>query len=213
MTVSITGRTGNAGKTSAQASDVSALTPGATPTSAGISKYWTTEAIQKQTDRQELIAWAGQLDKQRNPLLPRQGEWTFFLTMTFRNSIPRHHAMSAGRNLLRWCSAWRTECPGGKGSKLFRLLLWSAEEHQTGAVHLHALSVTTPAVSPTHCRRCHEKVSSLSNVWRKLKESWFHHYGISRVYPYNPALRFGAERYVVKYVLAETCLDWGVQEW
>lgn len=174
---------------------------------------WTPEAIQKQTDRQTVIAWASQLDKKRTPLLTDQGEWTFFLTMTFRKPIPRHHALTAGRHFVRWCSAWRTGSPGAKRTKVFRLLLWSVEEHQTGNVHLHALSVTTLAVSPTHCRRCQDRVSSHPDLWRQLKESWFLHYGISRVYPYDRNLRFGAERYVTKYVLAETCLDWGIETW
>ena len=181
-------------------------------------------------ERQELLAWAENLDRSvstirtdgvsKQTLLPigamdstlvAPDVWTFFLSLTFRHSIPGHLAMNAGQRLVRWCSAWRPA--SGARTPLFRLLLWSAEGHVTGNVHLHALSVTTPAVSPTHCRRCRDKVSSLFASWQKLKESWFLHHGIARIRPYNPSLNFGAARYVTKYVLDESCLDWGVETW
>jgi len=34
-----------------------------------------------------------------------------------------------------------------------------------------------------------------------------------RAYPYDPKLTYGAEAYVTKYILKETCLDWGIEEW
>jgi len=91
-------------------------------------------------------------------------------------------------------------------------LLWSAEEHATGNVHLHALSVTTPAVWLLHAKKS-PGIESSSRDWSVLKENWYAKWGIARIFPYDPRLKFGAERYVTKYVLAETCLDWGIEEW
>lgn len=158
-------------------------------------------------ERQEMIAWASNLDRNLTPLIPDNQGWTFFETLTFRNAIPPHHAMSAARLMWRWKSAWRQS-----GVGLFRLLLWSAEGHVTGNVHLHALSVCTPGASPRHCRRCRSS-EVYAETWRRLKESWYIHYGIARIYPYDPTLRTGAAGYVAKYVLDENCLDWGVFTW
>jgi len=171
---------------------------------------WTPEAIRNLDARHATAAWA------TNPshltrFMKEDPPWTWFMTMTFRPpGLPPHLAMSAGQRLTRWCSAWRT-FRGGREETLFRCLLWSAEEHKTGLVHLHALSVTTPGALPTHCPRCHE--SSANPLWKTLKESWWQHWGISRVFPYNPKLAFGAEAYVTKYILKPTCLDWGLEEW
>ena len=162
-------------------------------------------------DLDALRVWAGSLDQGLTPLMPENLPWTFFLTLTFRHSIPAHHAITAGQRLTSWCSRWVGRERGRSG--LFKLLLWSAESHSTGAVHLHALSVTTPAASLKHCSRCQPRISSLREPWRKLKESWFQHHGIARVRPYDARLRFGAERYVIKYILHEACLDWGVETW
>lgn len=57
------------------------------------------------------------------------------------------------------------------------------------------------------CQRCADLDGPL---WRRLKESWFFHHGIARIYPYNPVYKLSAERYVLKYILDEKCLDWGV---
>lgn len=165
-------------------------------------------------DRQEVIRWASTLDSQSTPLVPGNLRWTHFLTLTFARSIPTHHAHHAGRLLNRWLTGWRgCECQGARGFRLFRFTLWSAEGHLTGNVHLHALSVISPAPSVTHCRRCHIVASSVSRswpLWKLLKESWFIHHGIARVFPYDERLTCGAEGYVTKYVLDEKCLDWGV---
>ena len=50
-------------------------------------------------------------------------------------------------------------------------------------------------------------------MWRRLKESWFLHHGIARIHPYDPEYKFGAERYVMKYILDDKCLDWGLERW
>lgn len=221
------------------------------------SNLWTPEAIQNQTERQELIQWAQNLDKSlcRTEDTP---QWTYFMTMTFAprerratriaqapdaatlrsranerrpapylqdmktgktlawmpprraGTIPTHHAMSAGPILLRWCSRWQSVA----FSPTFRLLLWSAEAHSMGNVHLHALSVCTPGALQRHCPRCQDVSSRRDKPdWWHLKESWWMHYGKAVVRPYDPSLKFGAERYVTKYVLDENCLDWGLETW
>lgn len=161
--------------------------------------------------RSTLTEWAASLDR----------EWSLFMTMTFRRDVPRHHAMTAGSRFVRWCSAWRDPV---LGTPLFRCLLWSAEEHLTGSVHLHAISACTPLTSVEHMRRSSRPDASFPRprpcrtcagvtdgpLWRRLKESWFAHWGIARIYPYDPQYRLGAERYVIKYILDEKCLDWGV---
>lgn len=163
--------------------------------------------------RDALVGWAASLDR----------EWSLFLTLTFRpeKRVPQHHAITAGQRFVRWCSAWRDPI---LGVPLFRCSLWSAESHLTGDVHIHAISACTPLTSVAHMRTSRETVASSGPrscrvcdrgalddpLWLRLKESWFAHYGIARIYPYDAKYRFGAEGYVVKYVLDEKCLDWGV---
>lgn len=166
--------------------------------------------------RQALVEWA-------KTLTP---EWTFLHHHTFRTPIPPYHAMSAGAALNRWCSGLLPTATAGRS--IFRLLLWSAEGHLTGNVHLHALSVCTPVTSFVHmqprprpsndaarrrCCGCDQRAISEGPMWRRLKESWYHHHGIARIHPYDPKYAFGAERYVIKYILDERCLDWGVETW
>lgn len=45
--------------------------------------------------------------------------------------------------------------------------------------------------------------------WRILKESWFHRWGIARVYPYDHSQ--GAAWYLTKYVLSDENLSWGLE--
>lgn len=159
--------------------------------------------------RTEVCRWAHELAT--DPLTSEE-RWTYFLTLTWRKPLPLHHATSAGRLLTRWLQGWRESRSARKpasSQKTTRCLLWSAEGASTTHVHAHALLVSTPGVFNWHCKRC-ERASKLSPEWRRLKESWYCHYGIARIEPYKPALRFGAERYVLKYILSESVLDWGV---
>lgn len=155
-----------------------------------------------------MLLWAQGLDQTATPLLPTQQGWTWFLTSTFRHPIPPHHALTASRRLTTWSKAWHGTS-SARGST-FRLLLWSAESHKSGNVHLHALSVCTPGAFLKHCPRCQDRVSSLRTDWRKLKESLYIHHGLARVYRYDPTLTCGAVGYVLKYILSRNCLDWGV---
>jgi hypothetical protein len=179
------------------------------------NSLWTPEAKTNLNNRHAMIEWASTLDKQI------RGKWTFFHTHTFgtythpvtkvttgRPAIPRHNAMNAGALLTQWCSRW--EQPNG--DKYFRFLLWSAESHLTGNVHLHALSVVTPETLHRHCDFCKGALSR-STEWRILKESWWAHCGRAVIRPFDESLRMGAERYVTKYVMDEKCLDWGIEEW
>lgn len=165
-------------------------------------RLWTPEAKQAVRNRTESVDWFAKLDRQM------KGQWSYFLTMTFREAIPRHLSHIASSKLISFCSAWATL----SGGKHFKFLLWSAEEHMTGSVHLHALSVNSREPIQRHCEKC-LRALSCGPEWKILKESWFMHHGIARVFPYKPELRFGAERYVTKYVLDEKCLDWGIETW
>lgn len=189
--------------------------------------------------QQELVTWASSLDRIADageclpgargdtktvpPAYARTG-WSFLMHLTFRNPIPNHHAMTAGAHLNSWCSGWRTPAK----DCAFRLLLWSAESHILGNVHLHALSVCTPLDFAEHmrlrrsrgreswsreCGPCSQRAVAEGPDWRRLKESWYVHHGIARVFPFDPRYRFGAERYVTKYILDEKCLDWGIETW
>lgn len=166
------------------------------------SRGWTQEAIENLIRRTLQIAWFATLDK--------QSPWTMFTTMTFRpeSRVPRHHAATAGLRFQSWLSRWRS----GWHLKpsVHQLVLWSAEEHKSGDVHLHALWAHTRGRSQLHCARCKSQLSDEEPDWRVFKDSWFIHWGIGRFYPYDEKMRFGAERYVVKYILDERCLDWGI---
>lgn len=191
-------------------------------TSHPCSLRWSTACrLQDVSRRDALLSWAAKLDP----------TWSFVVTLTFRHAIPSRNALTAGLKFARWASGWRNPV---LQRGLFRCSLWSAEGHLTGNVHIHALSACTPLASVEHMRSTRPQASrpwrscltcessrALGGVnpddspgeqplWRRLKESWFVHHGIARVYPYNPTLRFGAERYITKYILDEKCLDWGV---
>lgn len=169
---------------------------------------WDPQARSNLRARDKMVEWASRLDR----MISRgSSSWTYFHTHTFRpdKSLQRHQALSAGPRLVSWCAKWASTLVG---SVPFRLLLWSAEEHQTGLVHLHALSVVMVKALQRHCDSC-SKTLALSPEWRMLKESWWVHWGKAMIRPYDPSLKFGAERYVTKYVLDEKCLDWGIEIW
>jgi len=44
-----------------------------------------------------------------------------------------------------------------------------------------------------------------------LKESWYKHYGIARVFPFNPELKIGGLTYVVWYIVSDQCETWDLQ--
>lgn len=145
-------------------------------------------------------------------LLPAEetsaGSWKWFATMTFRANLPMHRAHIAWERLRVWLStpAWRNQ--GGRAP--FTRLLWCVEPHETGYAHIHALLASTQTVYSRHCRRCGIKDQ---RSFKQFNESWFYHHGIARFRPYDPSLRFGALRYIVKYVLDERRGDdvvWGI---
>lgn len=172
---------------------------------------WTEEARTNLTNRHKSIEWFSKIVKTMD------AQWTHFHTHTFRSAIPRHHAMTAGRKFTRWCSEWQSTAPGRRPWPLFRLLLWSAEEHKSGFVHIHALSALSPGQYLRRSNRPNRNHDwsdlGISPLWRILKEDWYGKFGIARIFPYDPQFKFGAERYVTKYVLDENCLDWGLEQW
>lgn len=162
------------------------------------------------------MTWAAGLDGKM--MMPPQGSllnepmprrWTWFATLTFRKPTPMHRAHCAWDRLRRWLSslAWfpLEDSPCS-------LLLWSVEPHETGNAHIHALLAHTHETSVAHCARCR---NADRRLWKRLNESWYKHHGIARFRPYDSGLAFGAERYVVKYVLDNRWgdqVDWGVWE-
>jgi hypothetical protein len=165
--------------------------------------------LQRATDRDSLILWAQTLD--------RNHPWTHLAHWTFRRDVPTRHALTASQRFERWLSAWR----GTAGTASIRSALWSVERTSRDAVHGHALWVHTAktcaghwsgprATSSCGLRTCREAMA-LSPAWRRLKESWYAHWGIMRCVPYDPEFKCGAERYVMKYILDENVLDWNVR--
>lgn len=168
------------------------------------------------TSRDATLAWVMKVEKDRGR------PWTHLVHWTFRRDMPVRHALSASQRFRRWCWAWCAT----DGVRTIRLLLWSVERTSRDAVHGHALWVHTGRVCVGHSRatsrrellgpcsnrRC-RRAMRLEPAWRRFKESWYAHAGIMRCEPYKPALKFGAERYVLKYVMDEKCLDWGLEVW
>jgi len=172
---------------------------------------WTPEAIRNLDARHATATWA--TDPSRLTRFTKESpSWTWFLTATYRKAIKPHLAHIAGKRFVTWCSAWRAFL-GGRETGVFRLLLWSAESHMTGDVHVHALSVCTPLDYATHCPNCQGRIESSRKEYQKLKESHWLDHGKMVARRYDPALKFGAEQYVTKYILKPTCLDWGIEEW
>lgn len=147
-----------------------------------------------ETARRELISWAKRLSQ----------EWAWFATMTF--SRQTKSTLTAVRRWRSWLSAFP------KGQQPFRSVLWSAEGHNTGAVHIHALLASTGRPSQEHCGSCRAVWSRAAPEWWHLKESWYYHHGIARFYPFDATRGFGAVGYVTKYILSDDMLDWDFWE-
>jgi len=128
---------------------------------------------------------------------------TWFLTWTFRDQTDNPTVAVA--RLKCWLSTWNRH----SALDPFRSLLWSAERHVMGSVHIHALSVGPEQALLPHCRRC-ENASSRQQAFQRLKESWAIHHGWCRCFPYRDDIGRGGMTYVAKYILDPRCLDWGI---
>jgi hypothetical protein len=128
---------------------------------------------------------------------------TWFISLTFRDQTDS--AMTGRARFKCWLSTW------SRSAELdpFRFLLWSAEKHRMGSVHIHALSVGPVHASFPHCVKC-RNASSRSEAYQRLKESWAIHHGWARFFPYRDDIGRGGMAYVAKYILSPACLDWDI---
>ena len=157
--------------------------------------------IRKVSEWTDLAEWASKLDR------AVAGTWRWFATLTFRKDIESHRAHLAVSRLKCWLSAWKDS------RQPFTSVLWSAEPHNRGTVHIHALLTSTTEMYETHCKRCKlDPGTSFGPDWRRLNNSWYLHNGIGRFWPYDKKYQMGAERYVTKYCLKPDCLDWNFWE-
>jgi len=131
---------------------------------------------------------------------------THFATLTFRNSATRPSI--ATDSFRWWLQGWRahsTSCPISR-------VLWCAELQSRGTAHLHALWVAGPGPTAIHCQGCLASMGWNSDLpyFHQLKESWYCHHGIARIYPFDPTRGGGCAGYVTKYILSDECSDWGL---
>jgi len=129
---------------------------------------------------------------------------THFLTLTFSEITT---SPSIARDSLRW---WLHRWRANKRSSPISRLLWSAELQSRGTAHIHALSVAGQHPTSPHCPSCFRKMGTNLSwpYYHIIKESWYHHHGIARVYDYDAARGGGCAGYVTKYVLSDECCDW-----
>ena len=180
-------------------------------------------------ERKELVEWARTLT----------AGWSFYATLTFRPEkcrrcpdrnpsqgcpIPKDkrlpHLMPCAHRRDRTLSvqtavqrfkSWLYQRDKSAREGFWRGVLWSVEPHQTGAPHIHALFERTPEPMTGHCRSCADGIRFSEPEWKQWNESWYYHHGIARFYVFDPARGFGAENYVLKSILSENMLDWGIE--
>lgn len=135
----------------------------------------------------------------------RREKPTWFLSLTFRDQTQSANVATA--RFRCWLSTW------SRSAQLdpFQFLLWSAEKHRMGSVHIHALSVGPVHALFPHCDRC-RRASERSETYQRLKESWAMHHGWARFFPYRDDIGRGGIAYVAKYILHPLCLEWGIWE-
>lgn len=157
---------------------------------------------------------------------------TWWMTFTFRD--PTCSATLAADRFRSWLSRWRRvgssagASPQGWRSPVSRIL-WCVETQLRGTAHIHALGVRGTSTLTTHCKKCSRRTvfdvtSGLSRsvrafdpdwpVWRNLKESWFCHWGIARIFPFDPLRAGGVLGYLTKYMFKSTgeSPEWGMWE-
>lgn len=171
--------------------------------------------------RQEMLEWAANLPP----------TWTHYVTLTFRTP---QGPTSATMHLRSWLASFSSAT---RRSQLPLRILFCVEPHKTGNAHIHALLEMSRDPFVGHCKRCaHPADGSCKRVTcprvdqttgqvhmrsvihgscasdpleLQLNESWACHYGWARFEEYNPALKFGAVAYVLKYLLKSDVMEWG----
>lgn len=147
--------------------------------------------------RRALASWAS-----RHPTF--KDDWKFFATLTFRKPIWQDTvAASCLRSFV--LAMPRSQRPS--------FVLWAAQPHVSGSVHLHALWGTSKRPFAPSCGTCSSGSSRWARrcpTWRCLNESWFGRFGIARFRPFDPSLSKGAASYVARYCMKETSMEWGL---
>jgi len=136
------------------------------------------------------LPWRSALEEKRDSYLFREGlqqwlsawEWDYFLTVTFRDSVPMDRASSVLNAVARTASQLTPE----------RLFLVS-ETHVSGALHMHGLFKTG--------------TKNRSAVRQRLWRGLFNTYGRSDVQPV--AYQEAVSKYVSKYV-TKNMQEWGI---
>lgn len=130
-------------------------------------------------------------------LAPKPQWW---VTLTFRRSTTS--CLSAMGALRSWLSQWARASLRAGGQPPIKRLVWCVELQLRGTAHIHALCIGHPEHSGPHCASCFRKMgyNRSSPLWWVLKESWFHHHGIARVYAFDTARAGGVSAYVAKYM-------------
>jgi hypothetical protein len=147
--------------------------------------------------RQAIVNWVSE----RNP------SWAWFATLTFRT--PTRDSLTAASRLKSWLSGFtgRRSTRRDTSRHPVSSILWSAERHLSGSVHIHALLEGWGEQWLPHCKDCQGDPPHRI-PWKGLNESWFHHHGIARFRAYDDSIGCGGIAYVVKYVVSDACVDW-----
>jgi len=128
----------------------------------------------------------------------------WWITLTFRN--PDVHTLTAMGSLRCWLQRWAIAQRLNSGCQEARppisRLVWCAETQSRGTAHIHALGDKAAEISGPHCARCWNAKgwNSTWSQWQILKESWYVHHGIARIYPYDESRGGGVAGYVAKYM-------------
>jgi hypothetical protein len=132
------------------------------------------------------------------------GRPDYWMTFTFRNA--KTTAIGATEALRSWLSCWgrrqRSSLAGRSACQPISQLIWCVEMQLRGTAHIHALGVSGAPISGAHCVHCYSRTAWNPNwpTWRILKESWYVHSGIARIFPYDDARGGGVAAYVAKYM-------------
>jgi len=176
--------------------------------------------------QRHLVEWAATLSDR----------WCYFATLTFRHV---QDPMSAVMKLRSWVAGFRgprdyiSRClycvePHDSGAGHIHLLCETSHRpfigHCKRCAHpdddtCHRVQLTCVCKKDNHPkglktgeiykRSAPHGASGSDPVWKHLNESWFCHFGLARFRPYDPALKFGAVAYVVKYLFKTDLMEWG----
>jgi len=128
----------------------------------------------------------------------------WWATFTFRRMLTtKTTAVESLRSWLRqWARALQSNSECRAGLEPISRLVWCVELQLRGTAHIHALMVGGALTSGPHCARCFRETGWNWHwpLWRVLKESWYAHHGIARIFPFDERRGGGVAGYVAKYM-------------